>query len=532
MNVDRFLGRFSATPPPFVSSPPSGGITLEMKPYLQPFERTLALRELRALLRPGDSVSEEHGYWIVHTDVPVGRLRERLAFWQRLGHGTLEPTLQTALELTQVGSARLAEQGQLHRTRRLRYGPHNVHEYRGKFFPQLVRGLSNISGIPDGGLVLDPMCGSGTCVLESMAGGYSAVGMDLNPLSVLITKAKALALSFAPEEFADKAHHLLSRLEFLPTRPEALWNEGDTAYLSRWFGAGTISEIASIRASIERVPEEGYRTLFRVCLSNIVRAVSWQNPEDLRIRKRFKEHAAGTARELFTAQVVSQVDRIQPYLGVLGHRAKVKPDVRVGNAIDLPTVFPRLRNRVDLLVTSPPYATALPYIDTDRLSLIILGLLSRDKHGDVESKMIGTREITDTERKRAWELYARRKRELPARVVSLIDRVARSNHTGTVGFRRRNLPSLLGKYYLAMLDAMTSARTLMRPGAPAFFIVGNNSTTVDGEKLTIPTDSFVFEIGERAGFRPTERIPMELLTSRDIFRKNRGSAETILCFTA
>lgn len=44
----------------------------------------------------------------------------------------------------------------------LRYGPHGAHEYRGKFFPQLVRALLNIAAVKRGDVVLDPMCGSGT----------------------------------------------------------------------------------------------------------------------------------------------------------------------------------------------------------------------------------------------------------------------------------------------------------------------------------------------------------------------------------
>ena len=52
------------------------------------------------------------------------------------------------------------------------------------------------------------------------------------------------------------------------------------------------------------------------------------------------------------------------------------------------------------------------------------------------------------------------------------------------------------------------------------------------QKIEIPTDEFLFEIGSVVGWHPDEMIPMELLVSRDIFRDNRGSAETILCFRA
>ena len=43
-----------------------------------------------------------------------------------------------------------------------------------------------------GATVLDPFCGSGTTLVEARAAGMSAVGIDLNPLAVLIARAKNL----------------------------------------------------------------------------------------------------------------------------------------------------------------------------------------------------------------------------------------------------------------------------------------------------------------------------------------------------
>jgi hypothetical protein len=121
---------------------------------------------------------------------------------------------------------------------------------------------------------------------------------------------------------------------------------------------------------------------------------------------------------------------------------------------------------------------------------------------------------------------------LPESISTLIDWIAETNHGEGVGFRRRNLPALLGKYFLSMLDAMRSAHSLMRPGALGYYVVGNNSTTVAGKKIDLPTDRLLVELGAAGGWTPVEQIPMERIASRDIFRQNRGSSETILCFKA
>jgi len=204
--------------------------------------------------------------------------------------------------------------------------------------------------------------------------------------------------------------------------------------------------------------------------------------------------------------------------------------IKHGNAVDIAKLFPEHTGQVDLLVTSPPYATALPYLDTDRLSLIVLGLLPRKQHREFEAHMVGTREISERERGESWDAYQKRREELPRSVTELIDDMASHNHKPDVGFRRRNLPALLGRYFLDMLGAMRSARSLMSAKSHGYYVVGNNSTAVNGTKIEIPTDKFLYEIGALAGWKQVEMLPMERLASRDIFRENRGSAETILCF--
>ncbi len=512
----------------------SDSIKFEMKPYLQPFEQELAIRELRALLSDKERIVEKYGYYLVRTEKSDEYFKQRLTYWQRLGRVYLEPTVQKSLELTQNGLSKTNEQQELHKARRLRYGPHDLHEYRGKFFPQLVRSLMNISGIPDNAFVLDPMCGSGTTPCEAIATGRSAIAVDLNPLSVLIATVKSSVVIENPERFLDTvSRYLKKRFTFKNTSPDAIWSQDDYDYLKRWFDTEAIMDLATILTDIRKIPEPLYRDFFLVCLSNIIRSVSWQKDDDLRVRKEVRPYDPGNAIAFFNKQAQEQLDKIHTYLCVLP-RPSFHPSltIRHGDAVKIDEILPDHRGKVDLLITSPPYATALPYLDTDRLSLIVLGLLPWKQHKETELVMVGTREVSEHQRQDAWEYYLKRRKELPSIVTRLIEKIAKHNHGDNVGFRRRNLPALLGKYYLNMLDAMRSAHSMMAVGAHGYYVVGNNSTTVDGQKIEIPTDKFLFEIGSIVGWHQNEMIPMELIASRDIFRGNRGSAEAILCFRA
>ncbi|MGF9760543.1 hypothetical protein AAII07_35680 [Microvirga sp. 0TCS3.31] len=530
--IEELRRKFSVALPLFLAAD-KDAIKLELKPYLQPFERELAIRELKALLDPEDEIKVEHGLHVVCTEKSDDFLRQHLTYWQRVGRIQLEPTLQKSLELTQNGLPDASERRELHRARRLRYGPHDLHEYRGKFFPQLVRSLINIAGVGPDAIILDPMCGSGTTPCEAIAAGRSAIGADLNPLSVLIARVKASVPLEQADLFAATTKSYLEAFRFESVSPHLIWNDDDLRYLKLWFADVAIQEIASILVAVRAIEHSLYRDFFSICLSNIIRSVSWQKQTDLRVRKEVQPYDAGTAIKRFTLEAEQQIDRIFAYLSVLPHHdPRPRLEIRHGNSVEVAALFSEYVNKIDLLITSPPYATALPYLDTDRLSLICLGLLPRKRHKGTETNMIGTREVTEKARREMWEKYVSRRDELPSEVADLVDTIAMHNHADDIGFRRRNLPALLGKYFLDMIDAMRSARTLMKPGAHGYYVVGNNSTVVDGQKLEIPTHRFLASVGVAAGWKYREEIPMELLASRDIFRENRGSSETILCFTA
>ena len=58
----------------------------------------------------------------------------------------------------------------------------------------------------------------------------------------------------------------------------------------------------------------------------------------------------------------------------------------------------------DAAITSPPYAMALPYIDTQRLSLVWLGLVEPGGIAGLEAELIGSRELRGKVRGGPWRM--------------------------------------------------------------------------------------------------------------------------------
>jgi DNA modification methylase len=536
---------------------PETTVICKMKGYIQPFERRLALMELESLAdtaaTPEPSLLDEPLSYQLLTSRSQEDLADRLTYWESVGpegdYGryTRQVRRESTANVVRNGITPLQLRSLLPfetnsvpvpNRRTLRYGPHGAHEYRGKFFPQLARSLLNTAGVNSGDYVLDPMCGSGTTLIEASLLGCTALGVDMNPLSVLMSRAKSAILQTPPDILASEYESLkaellqrqnagqnLAWLTHLPRR--------DQEYLASWFAPHILTDLDAVAVRVHSINDVTCRDLFRLCLSNILRRVSWQKDDDLRVRKEIRPDADIDVIAEFLAELTRTVRTILAFLYEdqptgLGAVKVIEGDARFLAGADAP--LEHLTGKIKAVVTSPPYATALPYLDTDRLSLCYLGLLPRPEHRTRDYKMIGNREVTENQRQSYWTEYLGRRAELPEEIVSVIDRISALNEASEVGFRRRNLPALLARYFLDMREVLRNIATLLSPGASAYVIIGNNHTMAGGVRVDIETDRLLGMLGQTVGLTLGDSIPMEMLLSRDIFRKNTGTSETIIEF--
>lgn len=521
-----------------------------MKPYIQPFERALALAELRAVggahpvpleTQVGDPV-----LFSLPTTMKPDALARNLAYWEMIETDRQYLTTQVLRERTvnvvrngvapkEIPKLLQADEIGLPNRRCLRYGTHGIHEYRGKFFPQLVRSLINVAEVPKRGLIADPMSGSGTTCVEAVLGGYRGMGLDMNPLSVLMARVKCSLLSVDPDFLTNAYERLRERL----LRPKgkrtasiayfASLPARDQEYLSSWFSGQVLQDLDEVARAIQQTDDQ-VRDFFRLCLSNILRSVSWQKNDDLRVRKEVRPDAEIDPIREFLEEMGRSVRIVLAFLHHNKGSALGTFEITEGDARDSASLWRQRAGKVDAVITSPPYATALPYLDTDRLSLCYLGLLSRPSHRRRDEHMIGNREITEGQRSTYWKLFETKRRNLPRSVSELIQKVDTLNAGTDVGFRRRNLPPLLTKYFLDMQQVLKGMKNVLRPGCPAYVVIGNNHTIAGGERVEIETATLLVDIAIATGFKVEDRIPMEMLVSRDIFRNNAVASEEILCF--
>ncbi len=529
----------------------SYNVTCRVKAYIQPFERRLALQELTALAgaepRPLPSLVDETDRFQVRSQTPPQDLARELAFWEVVAADETFTTYQSLRESTVnvirngISLAELAKllpfngSVPLPNRRCLRYASHGLHEYRGKFFPQLVRTLINVANVPRSSIVADPFCGSGTAAVETMLADRKAIGLDMNPLSVFVARTKCSVLNVKVKQL-ENAYLIVSKRLLSGSRPSRKYSrlveisEADFEYLNTWFHPRVLDELDGIYATIRASTGGAIRDLFLVCVSNILRRVSWQKEDDLRIRKEMKRVNDLNVTSEFLAEAQRSMRLIVAFLRQERACPPTYVSIQEGDAKNLSVLWNAWKDKIDLVITSPPYATALPYLDTDRLSLCFLGLLPRTKHRQWDHHMIGNREITEKTRQTYWKEFNSHHHKLPQSIVDLIINIHQLNLNSGAGFRRRNLPSLLYKYFIDMREVLVGLHAIVRKGAHVFVVIGNNHTIAGGKHIDIPTADLLSEIAASTGFDVLEETPMEMLVSRDLFRKNAIGSEKIVHF--
>src|SRR5260370_31526731 len=104
----------------------------------------------------------------------------------------------------------------------------------------------------------------------------------------------------------------------------------------------------------------------------------------------------------------------------------------------------------------------MPYLDTQRLSLALLGLLgSRDLRRG-ERQLIGNREIQEKERTELEEQLRTNVAQLPDAVIGVCRRLLEFADDVEHGFRRRNVPALAYKYLSDIASMFASVRPVIR----------------------------------------------------------------------
>lgn len=378
---------------------------------------------------------------------------------------------------------------------------HKIHPFPAKFPPQLPRKFIESLTEP-GDVVLDPMMGSGTTLLEAFLLGRKAIGVDIDPLALLFTRVKtdvyheAKLHSTARAILNSARKNVVLSVSQLTQKMGERFDLSTREFVDYWFTKDVQSELLALVSEIERIREIEIRDFFKLIFSSVI--ITKSGGVSLAIDlAHTRPHRAKIV--LSSSGKIIIGNEYQDQLGTKKHLSKtlrspidefdkkfqqtmkniigippcdIPPIINYGNAQSLPIAS----NSIDLIVTSPPYASnAIDYMRAHKFTLVWFGY-------PIHDLMLKRKTYIGSEGPVLKPLV-----DLPNKVNDVIAGIAKKSKTKSISLRR---------YYLEMELALSEMQRVLKPGKAAIVVVGNS--TLAGEDSHV--EDCLVAIGNGIGF--------------------------------
>ncbi len=236
------------------------------------------------------------------------------------------------------------------------YATHGLFPYRGKFHPQLIKGLINILNIQKDEIILDPMAGSGTTNVEAALMGINSKAIDVSPFCQFMIKTKYEALTINSE--------VLEQTKIENKKLFDFFKQGDVLNRIDKFGDNDKIKIYNL-AFLAFLDALGYSK--RVVKSNHEQLFDKVLPRYFETVKSFLSNQYFNQKKIGSLYVLSDSEALNIKLE---------------------------SNSVDCVITSPPYSFAIDYVENDKDQLEFLGYDT----SDLKTKLIGLKGKTKNQK--------------------------------------------------------------------------------------------------------------------------------------
>lgn len=227
------------------------------------------------------------------------------------------------------------------------YATHGLFPYRGKFHPQLIKGLMNILNIQKGETVLDPMAGSGTTNIEAALMGINSIAIDVSPFCQFMIKTKYEALTIELKSLENTTF--------------------DSRKIFGFFTNGNVLE------RINKIEDNNKRKIYDLAFLAFLDALGYS-----------KRVTKSNHQQLFDKVLPRYIETAKSFLsnpyfeqGKIGSLKILSDSDALKMKIE--------KDSMNCVITSPPYSFAIDYAENDRDQLEFLGYDA----DELKNKLIG-----------------------------------------------------------------------------------------------------------------------------------------------
>jgi len=384
---------------------------------------------------------------------------------------------------------------------------------------------------------MDPFCGTGTVLLESIVHPYlarKAIGVEINPLARLIAKVKTTPLDISELKAASK--DLFERIKKLCGDIQT----PDFTNRDLWFSKRVQRELARIRLCIEDIDKDDHKDFFLASFSSIIRDVSFADPKippPVILRaKNFKKNpklmtmVEGVIKKkkkahplrYFQISVKKNIRRIETLNCIRWlSRGKIKSEIvwddarslrrakmKCNGELDKTKTNPIRDGSIGFVITSPPYINAQKYVRTTKFELFWLNMTNENELKRLNESLIGTEAV-----------YYEQYKDLKLTGIASADKVIKKIYK--LDPRRAFIVS---KYFSDMQNVIEEVYRVLKPNGRFVLVIGNN--LVKG--IEVKNHNILSDMVSRNGLFKREMVLVDQIKSRGMITKRHETGGLVL----
>lgn len=396
---------------------------------------------------------------------------------------------------------------------------HLIHSYPAKLLMHIPYFfLNNEIFSKKGDYVLDPFCGTGTVLLETMLAERKGLGADANPLARLITEVKTE--KYNKSELEETLEIIVSK-----SKEYKKATTPDVVNIDHWFPKKTQIDLAKLLKAINNIKNTKIRSFFLVCFSNCIKKVSFADPrvavpvklnpdrfkkdkkkyEEVKkhIRKIKRVNVINKFREI-AVQNIERIDCLSSETKTLYKTKVISSDARVLTK-SLKSKERFKAGSVQLVITSPPYAGAQKYIRASSLNLGWTGMAKSDELLALDKKNIGRENFRNNE--------LNIKKTGIKKADALINKITEIDQVRA---------KIIAQYLIEMKAAISESIRILKKNGYFVLIVGNNK--VCGKEFN--TQQYLTEFIEKKGLKLVFKL-IDDIKSYGLMTKRNKTADII-----
>jgi DNA modification methylase len=268
---------------------------------------------------------------------------------------------------------------------------HGLHPYVAKFMPQYPNLFIKLFS-KEKETVLDPMCGSGTTLIESLLNNRNAVGVDIDPLARLMTRVSTTKITNSTtkqlnEKWLPKILKQKKSIKPKDYELDLVPNH------SLWFRDDILAGIFFVKDEVETIDSPQAKGIARIALSRIIKDVSNADPRDVMPEINHDEpvNLSADLFASFTKSLAFTLGRVSSF----SDRMKTLNNNVIAKIVNNDARNIKLsNNEVDLIITSPPYAYAMDYARMHKLSIFTALGISDEVLRELSREYVGTDRVS------------------------------------------------------------------------------------------------------------------------------------------